>query len=91
SPGHVVFLLRSSPLWLLAGDTVMQGSIGRFDFPGSNGQLLVNSIRSKILTLPGDTVIYPGHGPATCVGEEKAHNPFVGDQSILEWPEPTAG
>jgi glyoxylase-like metal-dependent hydrolase (beta-lactamase superfamily II) len=77
SPGHVVFLLRGEPCMLLGGDVLFRGSIGRYDFPGSNGQLLFNGIRQKLYTLPPDTVVYPGHGPTTTIGHEKRTNPFV--------------
>lgn len=79
SPGHVVFVYRSEPIVVFGGDVLFQGSIGRYDFPGSNGQLLCNGIRRKLFTLPEDTVVFPGHGPSTTVGEEKRSNPFVGE------------
>jgi hydroxyacylglutathione hydrolase len=79
SPGHVVFLYRAAPDLLFGGDVLFRGGIGRYDFPGSDGRLLVNGIRTKVLTLPPKTVVYPGHGPVTTVGEEKQSNPFVGD------------
>jgi glyoxylase-like metal-dependent hydrolase (beta-lactamase superfamily II) len=79
SPGHVVFLYRDNPCQLFAGDVLFQGSIGRYDFPNSNGPLLFQGIRSKLFTLPEDTVVYPGHGPTTTVGVEKRTNPFVGE------------
>jgi glyoxylase-like metal-dependent hydrolase (beta-lactamase superfamily II) len=77
SPGHVVFLLRGDPCILLGGDVLFRGSIGRYDFPGSNGQLLFNGIRQKLYGLPPDTVVYPGHGPTTTISHEKRTNPFV--------------
>jgi glyoxylase-like metal-dependent hydrolase (beta-lactamase superfamily II) len=79
SPGHVAFLLRTTPHIVFGGDVLFRGSIGRYDFPGSNGPLLFESIRTKLFTLPADTVVYPGHGPVTTVGHEKRTNPFVGD------------
>jgi glyoxylase-like metal-dependent hydrolase (beta-lactamase superfamily II) len=79
SPGHVVFLARTRPLTVFGGDVLFRGSIGRYDFPGSDGRLLLDGIRGKLFTLPGDTVVYPGHGPVTTVGHEKRSNPFVGD------------
>jgi glyoxylase-like metal-dependent hydrolase (beta-lactamase superfamily II) len=78
SPGHVVFLYRDSPSLLLGGDVLFRGSIGRYDFPNSDGQLFLEGIRTKVLTLPEDTVVYPGHGPTTTIGQEKKYNPFVG-------------
>ncbi|HZT80456.1 MAG TPA: MBL fold metallo-hydrolase [Gemmataceae bacterium] len=79
SPGHVVFLYRGKPHLVFGGDVLFRGSIGRYDFPGSDGRLLRDGIRTKLFTLPGDTVVYPGHGPVTTVGHEKRHNPFVGE------------
>jgi glyoxylase-like metal-dependent hydrolase (beta-lactamase superfamily II) len=79
SPGHVVFLYRDTPCVLFGGDVLFQGSIGRYDFPGCDGKLFLEGIRGKILTLPKDTVVYPGHGPETTIGQEKRFNPFVGE------------
>lgn len=62
---------------VFSGDALFQGSIGRTDFPGGNYQQLIDSIRTRILTLPDDTVVYSGHGPATTVGAEKRYNPFL--------------
>jgi glyoxylase-like metal-dependent hydrolase (beta-lactamase superfamily II) len=59
------------------GDTLFAGSIGRTDLPGGSAETLLTSIREKLLTLPDDTVIYPGHGPATTIGHERRHNPFL--------------
>jgi glyoxylase-like metal-dependent hydrolase (beta-lactamase superfamily II) len=81
SPGHVVFLYRDSPCVLFGGDVLFRGSIGRYDFPGSDGRLLAKGIRTKVFTLPPTTVVYPGHGPVTTVGEEKESNPFVGENA----------
>jgi glyoxylase-like metal-dependent hydrolase (beta-lactamase superfamily II) len=77
SPGHVVFLYRDSPSVLLGGDVLFRGSIGRYDFPNSDGRLFLEGIRTKVLTLPPDTVVYPGHGPTTTIGQEKEFNPFL--------------
>ena len=76
SPGHVCFYNPKESL-LIAGDTVFAGSIGRTDLPGGNYQVLMDSIRAKILSLPGDTKIMPGHGPDTTVDVEKRTNPFL--------------
>ncbi|MFP3911771.1 MAG: MBL fold metallo-hydrolase [Desulfobacteraceae bacterium] len=62
---------------VICGDALFAGSIGRTDFPGGDMELLVKNIREKILTLPDDTLILPGHGPTTTVGQEKQSNPFV--------------
>ncbi len=74
SPGSVSFL---SDNWLFSGDTLFLGGVGRTDFPGGSWRDLERSIREKILTLPEETVILPGHGPATTVSEEKRSNPFL--------------
>jgi glyoxylase-like metal-dependent hydrolase (beta-lactamase superfamily II) len=58
------------------GDLVFYGSVGRTDLPGGSESVLRESIKTHIKTLPDDTVIYPGHGPETTVGQEKRHNPF---------------
>lgn len=76
SPGSIA--LYSAPgNWLIAGDTLFAGSIGRTDLPGGDYDTLISSIRSQILTLPGETSVYPGHGPATTVAREQEHNPFL--------------
>lgn len=77
SPGHVVFLHRDQPNKVFAGDVLFRGGIGRYDFPNSDGSLLLRGIHEKLLTLPGDTVVYPGHGPTTTIEEEKKNNPFL--------------
>lgn len=53
------------------------GGIGRFDLPGGDGKLLLNSIRQKLLVLPEETVVLTGHGPSSTIGEEKSSNPFL--------------
>ncbi len=78
SPGHVVFVLRGSPITVFGGDVLFRGSVGRTDFPGGSAEALFTGIRRKLFTLPDDTVVYPGHGPVTTVGHEKRSNPFVG-------------
>ncbi|MTI80098.1 MAG: MBL fold metallo-hydrolase [Firmicutes bacterium] len=62
---------------VLTGDTLFAGSIGRSDFPGGDHAQLVKGIKEKLLTLPGQTRVYPGHGPDTLIEQEKRHNPFV--------------
>lgn len=76
SPGGLAFYLPQSGV-VLVGDSLFLGSIGRTDLPGGSHEQLVESIRRKILTLPGDTAVLPGHGPQTSVADEKAHNPYV--------------
>jgi glyoxylase-like metal-dependent hydrolase (beta-lactamase superfamily II) len=73
SPGGICFLGASE---IFVGDTLFAGSIGRFDFPGGSYETLIEGISSKILSLPENVVVYPGHGPATNVGQEKRTNPF---------------
>ena len=75
SPGHVGFYSPSDKL-LIAGDVLFYRSIGRTDLPGGNMDTLLSSIHHKLFTLPGDVVVYPGHGPTTTLGEEKVANPF---------------
>lgn len=59
------------------GDTLFAGSIGRTDVPGGSHEVLLTSIRSKLLSLPDETAVYPGHGPPTTIGAERVHNPFL--------------
>ncbi|TYO98825.1 glyoxylase-like metal-dependent hydrolase (beta-lactamase superfamily II) [Geothermobacter ehrlichii] len=59
------------------GDVLFAGSIGRTDLPGGNFETLVSGIRDKLLVLPDDTLVHPGHGPDTTIGREKAVNPFI--------------
>lgn len=77
SAGHVVFLLEGQTPLLIGGDMLFRQSIGRTDFPDGDPAAMVASIRQKLYTLPEDTVVYPGHGPETTIGFEKANNPFV--------------
>ena len=63
---------------LFSGDTLFAGSVGRTDFPGGSMEQLAGAIRDKLLVLPNGTVVYPGHGPTTTIGDEKAANPFIG-------------
>jgi len=81
SPGHIVFVLRQDPILVFGGDVLFRGSIGRYDFPGSDGNLLREGIRSKLFAFPPETVVYPGHGPVTTVGYEKRTNPYVGENA----------
>lgn len=77
APGHVVFVHHAGRQ-LFGGDTLFQGSIGRFDLPGADGPTLFQSIRTRLFTLPDDYTVYPGHGPATTIGAERSDNPYVG-------------
>ena len=76
SPGSVVFYNREAKV-LIAGDVLFRGSIGRTDLARGNYGQLVNGIKTKLMTLSPDTVVYPGHGPKTTIGFEAAHNPFL--------------
>lgn len=76
SPGSVVFYHEPSR-FLLAGDTLFQGSIGRTDFPYGDHKQFIREIKAKLLTLPDDVTFLPGHGAASTIGEERAGNPFL--------------
>ncbi|CAN5380382.1 MBL fold metallo-hydrolase [soil metagenome] len=77
SPGHVGFY-NSPQKFLIGGDVLFYHSIGRTDLPGGNLDTLLSSIHKKLFTLPDEVVVYPGHGTATTLGEEKINNPFCG-------------
>jgi hydroxyacylglutathione hydrolase len=76
SPGHVC-LYNETGGFVISGDVLFNGSIGRTDLPGGDFKTLINSIQTQIFTLPDETKVYPGHGPMTTVGLEKMNNPFV--------------
>lgn len=80
SPGHSpggVAIVQHDLRVVIAGDTLFAGSVGRYDFPHSDGDALVRSIRTQFYTLPDETLVLPGHGPETTIGEEKRSNGFV--------------
>jgi glyoxylase-like metal-dependent hydrolase (beta-lactamase superfamily II) len=80
TPGHTQgsICLHFVPLKLLiAGDTLFAGSIGRTDLPGGNDKQIIESIESRLLPLPDETKVLPGHGPATTIGAERRSNPFL--------------
>ncbi len=80
TPGHAdgsVCLVSHEGRFVITGDVLFSGSIGRTDFPTGSFALLENSIRTKLYILPDDYLVYPGHGPATTIGEEKSGNFFV--------------
>ena len=87
APGHtegsVLFALPGAPAGLdgnrtvLSGDVLFAGSIGRTDLPGGNAEAMARSLTSKVLPLPDDTVVLPGHGPSTTIGHERRSNPFL--------------
>ncbi|MEH7345521.1 MBL fold metallo-hydrolase [Bacillus sp. JJ1532] len=76
SPGSISIYIKDSGL-VVAGDALFYGSIGRTDLPGGNHQQLLNSIHNKLLGLPEETIVLPGHGPATTIGQEMDTNPFL--------------
>lgn len=78
TPGHTpggISLLGSEAVF--TGDALFAGSIGRTDLPGGDYATLIASIRENLLTLPDETIVYPGHGPATTIGIERASNPYL--------------
>lgn len=74
APGHIALIGDG---FVIGGDVLFMGSIGRTDLPGGDYDTLINSIRTKLLTLPDNTVVYSGHGPATTIGQERMTNPFL--------------
>lgn len=76
SPGSIVFYYPEGK-WAIGGDVLFNGSIGRTDLPGGHYDTLINSIKQGLFSLPHDTTIHPGHGPATSIGNEKSSNPFL--------------
>ena len=77
SPGSVSLVVPNDTPVLFSGDTLFAGSIGRTDLWGGSFEQIIHSIRAKLLTLPDYTIVIPGHGPQTTVGEERASNPFL--------------
>jgi glyoxylase-like metal-dependent hydrolase (beta-lactamase superfamily II) len=76
SPGGIA-LYDPEGGFVIAGDALFSGSIGRTDLPGGDHQQLIHSIQTRLLTLPPDTRVYPGHGPSTIIGKEARENPFL--------------
>ena len=76
SPGSIVFYNKEKDL-VVSGDVLFNGSIGRTDLPQGDHNLLIDGIKTKLLVLPEDTVVYPGHGPSTTIKGEKQMNPFL--------------
>ncbi len=74
SPGGICLLGHGI---LFSGDTLFNHGIGRTDFPGCSHSQLINNIRTRLMTLPDDTLVYPGHGPETTIGTERRGNPFL--------------
>ncbi len=80
TPGHTegsVCLYFPTEKKLIAGDTLFAGSIGRTDLPGGSFEKIIDSLHEKVLALPDETVVVPGHGPLTTIGEERESNPFL--------------
>lgn len=80
TPGHAdgsICIYAESQNILFTGDLLFMGSVGRTDLPTGSMPLLMESIKNKLLPLPDNTKVYPGHGPATLLGTEKEHNPFL--------------
>jgi hydroxyacylglutathione hydrolase len=76
SPGSVSFYNKEEK-FIISGDVLFNGSIGRTDLPGASFDILEESIRTKLYTLPEDVIVYPGHGESTTIGDERKTNPFV--------------
>ena len=80
TPGHTegsICLYFSLENKLIAGDTLFAGSIGRTDLPGGSMEKIIRSLREKVMALPDDTLVVPGHGPLTTIGQERESNPFL--------------
>jgi hydroxyacylglutathione hydrolase len=80
TPGHTegsICIYFPTEKKLIAGDTLFAGSIGRTDLPGGNFEKIMQSLHTRVMELPAETLVIPGHGPATTVGEEKETNPFL--------------
>lgn len=80
TPGHTpggCSLYLESAGKVITGDTLFADSVGRTDFPGSSHEALIYGIRNKLLVLPDETVVYPGHGPSTSIGHERRHNDYL--------------
>ncbi|HIA36923.1 MAG TPA: MBL fold metallo-hydrolase [Flavobacteriales bacterium] len=76
SPGHIAFINKEQK-FTISGDVLFYGSIGRTDLPGGEHETLINSIKTKLLPLGDDFVVYSGHGPETNIGFERMNNPFL--------------
>lgn len=80
TPGSICLYL---PGLLISGDTLFRESIGRTDLPGGSFPQLISSIRAKLLPLPDETAVYPGHGPPTSIGHERRRNPFLATGGLI--------
>jgi hydroxyacylglutathione hydrolase len=74
TPGSMCYIVGQA---LFTGDTLFENSIGRYDLPGGDGKQELESIRDNLLTLPDQMIVYPGHGPSSTIGKERANNPFL--------------
>lgn len=83
TPGSVCFFNEKEKI-LISGDTLFASSVGRVDLPGGNGEEMEKSLK-KLMNLPQDTVVYPGHGGKTTIGKEKRSNPFITGIFKLKW------
>lgn len=81
SPGHVCFYCEEQG-FVIGGDVLFRESIGRTDLPGGHFETLINSIKTQLFSLPDETMVYSGHGPATTIGHEKKHNPFLNNLQV---------
>jgi glyoxylase-like metal-dependent hydrolase (beta-lactamase superfamily II) len=82
SIGHIVLVCKQARPWqVFGGDVLFNRGVGRTDFPDGSFEMLRDAIHKKLFTLPDDTIVLPGHGPETTVGEEKQWNPFVGAEA----------
>jgi len=80
TPGHSegsLTFYNEAGKFIISGDVLFQNSIGRSDLPGGDSDILLKSIKDKLLTLPDETIVYSGHGPTTTIGEERRSNPFL--------------
>jgi glyoxylase-like metal-dependent hydrolase (beta-lactamase superfamily II) len=80
TPGHTegsICLYFPAEQKLIAGDTLFAGSIGRTDLPGGSFDKIMDSLKGRVLALPDETIVVPGHGPETTIGEERESNPFL--------------
>lgn len=78
SPGSIALYCKAQK-FVITGDVLFSGSIGRTDLPGGDYNVLINSIKNKLLSLPDDVIVYAGHGPSTTIGHERRTNPFLND------------
>jgi len=76
APGHLAFYVEDEGV-VLSGDALFAGSVGRVDLPGGSMEVLMRSIEERLLTLPDETKVFPGHGPQTEIGSERTTNPFL--------------